>query len=180
MKFTIALLLLSPVSASKAAKLAKAKFPKKAKAAKFAGYYGRSMSMSASMSVGPPPITLTGCGGSFTNQKVVLSDNLDCGPLVGDQQDCAVTLDGPLAELNCDDYTLSQEATSAASYRDGPFLYGLCLKNGAKARNCNVKQFFSGIYVTDGGEVVNSNLSFNFFGMFADFRRDSTVTIENT
>ncbi len=32
------------------------------------------------------PITLTACGESFTNQKVVLSNNLDCGSFVDPQQ----------------------------------------------------------------------------------------------
>ena len=139
--------------------------------------------MSASMSVGPePPITLTGCGESFTDQKVVLSDNLDCGSRgEGDPlQSCAVTLDGPLAEFNCKDYTLSQEATSAADYLDGPFFNGICLFNGAKARNCNVQQFYAGIDVLDGGEVVNSKLRFNRDGVFAGFYEDSTLTIEDT
>ena len=137
--------------------------------------------MSASMSVGPPPISLTGCGESFTDQKVVLSDNLDCGSLVGDQQLCAVTLDGPDAEINCDGYMLSQEANSDALYDDGPFFDGICLSNGAKARNCNVQQFVSGIDVTDGGEVVKSNLSFfNNIGIRALFSEDATLTIEDT
>ena len=118
MKFTIASLLLSPVLASKAAKYGKAnkagKFSK-AKASKSA--YG---SMSASMSIGPePPITLTGCGESFTDQKVVLSEDLNCGsrPRIGFRL-CAVTLDGPQAELDCKgkDKTLSQVATQAALY----------------------------------------------------------------
>ena len=173
MKLTIAALLLSPVSASKAAKLAK--FPK-AKAAKSAGYG----SMSASMSVGPePPITLKGCGESFTNQKVVLSQDLNCGGGAYQQQ-CALTLDGPQAEIDCDDNTLSQVATPPNDYGDGPFVDGICLKNGAKAKNCNVQQFQEGIFVLDGGEVVNSNLSSNYYGIFADFFKDATVTIENT
>ena len=187
MKLLIApLILLSSAFAkpdSKAAKYGKAKFSKvKGKAAKSAGYgYGYG-SMSASMSVGPPPITLRVCGESFTNQKVVLSEDLDCGRLVeGVRQDwCALTLDGPEAEINCNDYTLSQIATSP-DYEDGPFRYGICLSNGAKARNCNVQQFAIGIEVTNGAEVMNSNLSFNNVGIFADFDEDSTVvTIEDT
>jgi hypothetical protein len=147
MKFTIAPLLLSSVFASKAGKLAK--FPKvKAKAAKSAYAYG---SMSASMSVGPePPITpsptptpTTLCGEIFTNQKVVLTDNLDCGgPRPPGQfiDSCAVTLDGPKAEIDCNGNTLSQEATSPF-YTDGPYNSGICLNNGATAINCNVQQF---------------------------------------
>ena len=171
MKFTIAPLLLSSVFASKAGKLAK--FPKaKAKAAKSA--YG---SMSASMSVGPePPIR---CGESFTDTKVVLTDNLNCGPLVEGDPDCAVTLNGPEAEINCDDFTLSQEATPPF-YFGGPYRSGICLNNGATAINCNVEQFNGGIRVTDGGEVVNSNLSPNWKGINALFTEDSTLTIEDT
>eukprot|EP00986_Skeletonema_menzelii_P009377 scaffold4266_cov139-Skeletonema_menzelii.AAC.1 len=179
MKFTIAPLLLSSVFASKAGKLAK--FPKaKAKAAKSA-YYG---SLSASMSVGPePPITVTGCGEIFTNQKVVLTDNLNCGPLVGgdpqDQEDCAVTLNGPEAEIDCDDFKLSQVATPPF-YNGGPYQSGICLINGAKATNCNVKKFVDGIYVTDGGEVRSSFLTSNWFGIYAVFTEDGTLTIEDT
>ena len=177
MKLTIASLLLSSVFASKAAKYGK--FSKvKGKAAKSG--YRSSISMSASMSIGPaPPITLTGCGESFTDEKVVLTDDLDCGSRIGDQEDCAVTLDGPFAEINCNDNTLSQEA-NPPSYRDGPFLYGICLNNGAKARNCIVQQFFRGIYVVGGGEVSSSRLSSNFRGIEAQFTKDSTLTIENT
>ena len=119
------------------------------------------------------------CGGSFTNQKVVLSNDLDCGSFVDPQQDCAVTLDGPQAEIDCNDFKLSQEA-NPTSYGDGPFLYGICLNNGAKARNCNVQKFYNGIYVVDGGEVVNSDLSSNQVGIQAAFEVDSTLTIENT
>ena len=176
MKFTIAPLLLSSVFASKAAKYGK--FSKvKAKAAKSG--YRSSMSMSASMSFGPPPITLTACGESFTNQKVVLTEDLDCGPCIGDQEDCAVTLDGPEAEIDCNGNTLSQEATGP-SYNDGPYKVGICLNNGAKARNCIVQQFFNGIRVTDGAEVVESNLRSNTSGIVARFTKDSTLTIDNT
>ena len=177
MKFTIAPLLLSSVFASKAGKLAKFS---KAKAAKSA--YG-SLSMSASMSVGPePPITVTGCGEIFTNQKVVLTDNLDCGarPPGVRQQPCAVTLDGPKAEIDCDDFTLSQEATPRANYRDGPFFRGICLNDGATATNCNVEKFEDGIRVSDGGEVRSSFLTSNTVGIFAFFTKDSTLTIEDT
>ena len=193
----IAQLLLSSAIAkpdSKAAKYGKAgKFSKaEGKAAKSAGYYGRSLSMSASMSVGPEPepprpsprpsprptTLLTGCGeSSFTDEKVVLSEDLDCGPRVGDQQTCAVKLDGPQAEIDCKGNTLSQVANH---YNDGPFFYGICLSNGAKARNCNVKQFYEGIDVRNGGEVVNSVLRFNLFGVLAAFSEDATLTIENT
>ena len=185
MKFTIAPLLLSSGFAkpdSKAANYGKAgKFSKAKQASKSKSAYGSYGSMSASMSVGPePPITLTGCGESFTNEEVVLSEDLNCGSLVGDRQDCAVTLVGPLAELNCKDKTLSQEATSAADYNDGPFSNGICLSNGAKASKCNVQRFNTGISVTNGGEVVNSNLGSNNVGIFAEFTEDSNLTIEDT
>src|SRR5210317_1500773 len=112
MKLTIATLLLSPVFVfaspdSKAAKLAKAKFPKMSKS--YGGNMCMSTSSSMSMSFGPePPITVKACGESFTNQKVVLTEDLNCGgPFVGG---CAVTLDGPFAEVNCNDFKLSQVA----------------------------------------------------------------------
>ena len=218
MKFTIAPLLLSSVFVfaspdSKAAKLAKAKFPKMSKS------YGGNMCMSASsmsMSVGPePPITssptpqptpqpvlptppptpepspapaytLTACGESFINTKVVLADNLDCGPSPSDEEFpsdpwCAVMLSGPQAELNCNDYKLSQVATPQNDYEDGPYESGICLIKGAVARNCNVQQFHDGVRVIDGGEVRSSFLTSNYNGIFADFTEDdATVTIENT
>jgi len=185
MKLTIATLLLSPVFVfaspdSKAAKLAKAKFPKMSKS--YGGNMCMSTSSSMSMSFGPePPITLTACGESFTNQKVVLTNDLDCGSRIGDQEDCAVTLDGPFAEINCKDKTLSQaQVASSPGYAGGPFFRGICLNNGAKARNCNVQQFNVGIEVINGAEVSNSRLSPNNDGMYANFNVDSTLTIENT
>ena len=157
-----------------------------------------------SVSTPAPPITLTECGESFTDEKVVLSEDLNCGPFnyTGDndyedyywyKQDCAVWLSGPFAELDCDHNTLFQEADpegrsywflDRVSYNDGPFENGICLRNGAKAINCNVQRFITGIVVTDDGEVVNSDLSSNHQGIRADFdfNADSTatVTIENT
>ena len=167
-------------AAKKYGKIAKAKFPKAAY-----GYGKMCMSTSSmSMSIGPePPITLKECGESFTDdQKVVLTDNLNCGSLVGDQRDCALTLDGPLAELNCKDYTLSQEGTvETPPLPNLAYASGICLRNGAKAINCNVQQFVSGIDVRNGGaEVVNSNLGSNFYGIRALFNEDSTITIEDT
>src|SRR6056300_1640262 len=144
MKLTIATLLLSPVFVfaspdSKAAKLAKAKFPKMSKS-----YGGNSMSMSASMSFGPPPITLTACGESFTDKKVVLTEDLDCGSRDEGvlSQLCAVTLNGPQAEIDCNDFKLSQ---ATEEFYLPSFIRGICLNNGAKARNCNVEQFNAGI-----------------------------------
>ncbi len=136
--------------------------------------------MSASMSIGPPPITLTACGESFTDEKVVLTNDLDCSLVEGERiGDCAVTLDGPDAEINCDGNTLSQVASSPF-YDDGPYKYGICLNNGAKARNCISQQFRNGILVENGGEVSNSFLSSNYRGIIASFYVDSTLTIDNT
>ena len=183
MKFTIAPLLLSSVFASKAGKLAKFSKAKGAKAKAAKSAYG---SLSASMSVGPePPISVTGCGEIFTDQKVVLTDNLDCGGPRDDDvesQPCAVTLNGSEAEIDCNDFTLSQVATPQAKYEyeDGPYRSGICLFEGAKASNCYVQKFRNGIYVENGGEVVESNLSSNQIGMYAAFIEDATLTIEDT
>jgi hypothetical protein len=121
------------------------------------------------------------CGESFTDQKVVLSNNLDCGSRDEnvERQPCAVTLDGPEAEINCNGNTLSQEATTPF-YADGPYENGICLKNGATAINCNVQKFFDGIRVTEGGEVRSSFLTSNLRGIVAFFTKDSTLTIEDT
>ena len=122
--------------------------------------------------------TLTECGESFTAQKVVLTSDLNCGSRIGAQELCAVTLDGPKAEINCNDFTLSQVASSP--YKNGQFQTGICLKNGATATNCNAQQFKIGIDVENGGQVVKSNLSSNYDGINAFFTADATVTIENT
>jgi len=122
------------------------------------------------------------CGESFTDQKVVLSNNLDCGSRIEDRQPCAVTLDGPEAEINCNGNTLSQEATTPF-YNDGPYYDGICLKNGATAINCTVERFNAGIKVTDGAEVRNSFLTSIRRGIdagFSSFDSTSTLTIEDT
>jgi hypothetical protein len=90
-------------------------------------------------------------------------------------------LDGPEAEINCNDFKLSQVASVAVFYNDGPYENGICLNNGATAINCNVEQFYGGIKVTDGdGEVRSSFLTSNTVGINAAFSRDSTLTIEDT
>jgi hypothetical protein len=134
-----------------------------------------------SLSSAPTSPVVQLCGESFTNQKVILSNNLDCGALVGGdpRQLCAVTLDGPGAEINCQGNTLSQEA-NPPFYNDGPYESGICLNNGATATNCNVKKFIDGIFVTDGGEVRSSFLTSNNMGIVALFTEDGTLTIEDT
>jgi hypothetical protein len=121
------------------------------------------------------------CGETFTNQKVSLSNDLDCGARIGDKENCAVTLDGPGAEIDCQGNTLSQVATPSG-YTNGPFFFGICLNDGAVARNCNVEKFKNGIRVTEGGEVRSSFLTSNFSGIVAYFGEDSnsTLTIEDT
>jgi hypothetical protein len=90
-------------------------------------------------------------------------------------------LDGPEAEINCNDFTLSQVA-SPTYYLNGLFFSGICLTNGAVARNCNVQKFYRGLLVRNGGEVRSSFLTSNYNGMDAIFFEASTVTIdiENT
>jgi hypothetical protein len=132
----------------------------------------------------PQPTTtvVQRCGQSFTNKKVVLTNDLDCGgpkPVEASQKECAVTLNGPGAEINCNGNTISQEATPPG-YINGPFVRGICLNNGATTTNCNVQQFRVGIFVTDGGEVRSSFLTSNNYGIYAKFNRDSTLTIEDT
>jgi hypothetical protein len=133
-----------------------------------------------SLSSAPTPVVQL-CGESFTDKVVVLSNNLDCGPRPPGvlQELCAVTLDGPGAEIDCQGNTLSQVATSPF-YNGGPFFNGICLNNGATATNCNVEQFSGGIRVTEGGEVRSSFLTSNRLGIVAFFTKDSTLTIEDT
>ncbi len=190
MKLTIAPLLLSSAVASSNSKAGKfAKFPK-AKAAK-SGYHVSSMS--TTMSVGPPPTTpapkpapttvVQACGETFTDQKVVLANNLDCvgPPRAPGTRTCALTLDGSKAEINCNDYKISQIASQPEDYPylDGPFFRGICLYNRAKARNCKVEQFYDGIYAQNGAEVRSSVLSPNANGIYAESDVDSALIISD-
>ena len=76
---------------------------------------------------------------------------------------------GPEAEIDCNENALSQEATNHQYWS------GICLSNGATARNCkNVNNFWNGLSVVNGGEVVNSVFSENYVGIKAEFTEDGS------
>jgi hypothetical protein len=126
----------------------------------------------------PTPTTVVQqCGESFTNKKVALSADLTCPDpgLPPGTYPCAIKLDGPEAEIDCNDNTLSQEASNH------PYWRGICLWNGATTRNCNVNNFWYGISVLNNAEVVKSVLSNNYGGIDAVFDvEDSKLTITDT
>ena len=181
------------------AKFLKAKVPKSGSSLAYGHGSSMSMSMSMSMTPAPSPAPIDLCGESFTD-RLTLSRDLFCQDDGGDEpQECAITLDGPEAELDCNGYKVYQAAPTANSAVNCDafvnieydvdsikvkqecgltYIAGICLKNGAKAINCNVEQFFEGILVTDGGdgEVASSDVTSNRVGIFAA----SNITISDT
>ena len=123
-------------------------------------------------------------------------------------QECAVTLDGPDAVLDCGGFMVTQTHSPSASisakdcrlfFPSGDsrnlmivkqmcgleYLSGICLLNGAKATNCHVQQFVHGIDVLDAGSITNSKLTSNRAGIIADDRigdhvGDFDVSVSNT
>ncbi len=86
---------------------------------------------------------------------------------------CAITLDGPEAELDCNEFLLSQDESE-------PYVNGICLLNGAKVTKCLVQLFNRGIRVFNGGEVSNSILTFNYdYGIEAEFTNEACCMVCN-
>ncbi len=200
---------------SKAAKLAKAKFPKSN-----VNVYNRlnPKSMSMCMSVdydddvpgpgtddlgtpggggggGPSPqpcgFPLINTPGTFPLVNDVICEEIerDTGRL------CAITLSGPDTEIDCRNFKVSQVSQPGAAPSCGvidpsnfpalvdlvkmkqecglSYAYGICLFNGAKAKNCNVDSFAVGIYAdstnidSTSSEVTNSQVDGNRYGVFA-------------
>ena len=129
----------------------------------------------------PPAIT---CGQTFTDQKVVLSDDLFCtddSAGATDSFNAAIKISGRNAVLDCKGHTISQRSTKNAAFCDGSFLKanreatkkscdlfyqnGIVLVDGATAINCKVEHFQTGIYVGKGGEIKKSEVSGNRIGV---------------
>lgn len=157
----------------------------------------------------PPPYcdALT-CGGVYTD-KVFLNDDLLCGGDVTDGSDssltkfnCAVTLDGPGAELDCNGYTIYETTSSDDSdsarncdetIANGAevkemkqrcemyYVRGVCLKNGATLKNCGVQKFYDGVYVKNSGTIKDSTMRLNKSGVLVkDDQAGDKTEISNT
>mmetsp|Transcript_13203 Transcript_13203/g.16813 ORF Transcript_13203/g.16813 Transcript_13203/m.16813 type:complete len:409 (+) Transcript_13203:37-1263(+) len=129
----------------------------------------------------PPPVcgSTVQCGQTFTGE-VKLTEDLFCTdteppPIGGDICDiCAITLDGEDAELDCNEFMV---------HNSGAMVIGICLLNGARAKNCYVQKFLVGIYVQNGGEVNECEVMFNdVFGIQVQNEASSTtkMKISNT
>eukprot|EP00984_Skeletonema_dohrnii_P004463 scaffold1584_cov76-Skeletonema_dohrnii-CCMP3373.AAC.2 len=72
----------------------------------------------------PPPVcgSTVQCGQIFTGEELELTEDLYCPQTTNG--DCAITLDGEDAVLDCNKYSISS--------------YGICIRNGASAINCHV------------------------------------------
>eukprot|EP00984_Skeletonema_dohrnii_P032672 scaffold27186_cov78-Skeletonema_dohrnii-CCMP3373.AAC.2 len=124
----------------------------------------------------PPPVcgSIVQCGGEAYTGKVELTENLFCPQTTSG--DCAMTLDGEDAELDCNQYMIHGDDSSSGN--------GICLRNGASANNnCYVQKFEYGIYVENGTEVKDCEVMFNdVFGIYVENEASSTtkMKISNT
>ena len=138
----------------------------------------------------PPYCDAVACGGTYTG-KVFLNGDLYCdgGDLgLGDgtvqDPNCAVTLDGSDAELDCKGYSLYQDplfrqrATDCTYKLGSPekieamkrncgmyFVRGVCVKNGATLKNCGVQKFYEGVFVKNSGTIEHSTMKENTIGL---------------
>eukprot|EP00985_Skeletonema_marinoi_P023437 scaffold15652_cov83-Skeletonema_marinoi.AAC.1 len=118
------------------------------------------------------------CGHTVTGKdKLSFLEDVVCTEPPVNEDDCAITVSGEGAELDCNHFMISQETS-------GSWKYGICLSNGAKAKNCHVQRFGvgyegAGIRVEDGGEVEDSEVMFNVevqAGIFVIDSQGSTTT----
>ncbi len=162
------------------------------------GKAGKSISFCA-------PAQAVTCGQTFTDEKVVLSDDLFCTDDVGDATNpilrplnAAITVNGPDAIIDCKGHTIRQMTRlSAPACETSPgndlnpsrdrrnmklgcdiyYQAGIILANGATAINCKVEQFYDGFLVVDGGEVKKSEASRNHRGVvIEDYTGSSSVS----
>lgn len=126
----------------------------------------------SSKSAKRPPPYCTVTRGRVYNDKVYLHDDLLCGGDIADgtvqKYNCAVTLEGPDAELDCIGYTIYESTSSddsdSARNCDNTistgtevedmkttcgmyYVRGVCLRDGASLKNCGVQKFYEGVYV---------------------------------
>mmetsp|Transcript_27693 Transcript_27693/g.41587 ORF Transcript_27693/g.41587 Transcript_27693/m.41587 type:complete len:446 (-) Transcript_27693:186-1523(-) len=118
------------------------------------------------------------CGHTVTGKdKLSLLEDVVCTDTEGpdDEDDCAITISGEGAELDCNGFMISQETS-------GSWKYGICVSDGAKAVKCPVQRFGvgyegAGIRVEDGGEVEDSEVMFNIHnGIEVGGSQGSTAT----
>ncbi|KAK1741194.1 hypothetical protein QTG54_008446 [Skeletonema marinoi] len=116
------------------------------------------------------------CGHTITGKKKLsFLQDIVCteGPVNVD--DCAITVSGEGAELDCNHFMISQETS-------GSWKYGICVSNGAKAMKCPVQRFGvglkgAGIRIEDGGEIEDCEVMFNDnHGIEVSGSQDSTAT----
>ena len=116
--------------------------------------------------------TVTGTGEELS----LLEDVVCTEPPQSDAEECAITISGEGAELDCNNFMIRQKEAS------GSWKYGICLINGAKAKNCHVQRFGvgsagAGIRIEDGGEIEDSEVIFNVnHGIEVRGSQDSTAT----
>ena len=145
------------------------------------------------------------CGDTFTNEKVVLSDDLFCTDQVAGTDDsvlektnAAIKVEGPNAVLDCKGHAIIQRSTKPAAaceekIDDKPkrvamkkncdlfYQFGIWLVDGATAINCKVENFYDGIRIADGGEVKGkkSEVSGNLYGVFVRDNVGATTKISD-
>lgn len=138
----------------------------------------------------PPPYCDTVTCGRVYNDKVYLHDDLLCGGDIADgtvqKYNCAVTLEGPDAELDCIGYTIYESTSSddsdSARNCDNTistgtevedmkttcgmyYVRGVCLRDGASLKNCGVQKFYEGVYVKNSGTIKYSTMRLNKNGV---------------
>ena len=146
------------------------------------------------------------CGATFSNQKVVLSEDLFCVDDVASATrlekrtlNAAIELTGADAVIDCKGHTIHQVSGVSAvncdqtlgvargrsdnreQMKDDCNLFyqgGILLRNGAKAINCKVQQFYDGFIVMDGSEVKKSEAFGNRRGVLVDHRVGSSQSEE--
>ena len=115
------------------------------------------------------------CGHTVTGKdKLSFLEDVVCteGPKNGEE--CAITVSGEGAELDCNHFMISQETS-------GSWKYGICVSNGAKAVKCPVQRFGvgfkgAGIRIEDGGEIEDCEVMFNVNHGIEVSSQDSTST----
>lgn len=118
----------------------------------------------------PPPVvcgSTVQCGQTFTGE-VKLTEDLYCPQTTSGN--CAITLEGEDAVLDCNQYMIDGDGFSPGN--------GICLRNSASAINCYVQNFLVGIYVENGGEVNECEVMFNIFGIKVENEASSTTKIK--
>jgi len=93
------------------------------------------------------------CGGEAYTGEVKLTEDLNCPSGDYASGDCAITLNGKQAVLDCNKYMINNNLGASDN--------GICILNGATAINCHVQKFGIGIYVQNGGEVKDCEVMFN-------------------